>query len=378
MNTPRQPAPRPLGSLKGKWLFLFGLLTFFGVLDCVHDYVAYRGEGHPVSVWVEIVGGLYYWGPCLALVPAVIALVQRYPPSLQRPRWIVLHTLCALLFTYLNVMIQAIPQRLLESQHLPYWARFFWLLKFEFALDFAFYGIVVISVFLLRQYEDLQQKEVHESQLQLALTETRLRAVQAQLNPHFFFNTLQAIGVLAMAGERESVVDVLGRLSSLLRVCFDEHRPQQVTLACEMEFLDGYLGIHQLCFEQRLTIQRQVSREALNASVPTMLLQPLVENAIVHGVAVTPGNGTVRISAARDGATLLIEVADSGPGFQRLGAYRKGVGLSATESRLRLMFDLQHSIEYGRSDLGGASVTIRIPFITAGASASRISRGLAA
>ena len=378
MDNPQRSVPRAPGTLKAKWLFLFGLLTFYAVLDCVHDYVAYRGEGHPVSAWEEVIGGLFYWGPCLALVPVVIALARRYPPSFTRPRWIALHTLCAFLFTYLNVMIQAIPERHLEVYHFHYWGRFFFLLKFEFALNFALYGLVVVSDFLLRQYEDLRQKEVRESQLQLALSETRLRAVEAQLNPHFFFNTLQAIGVLAMAGERDSVLDVLGRLSSLLRVSFDKHRPQQVTLASEMEFVDGYLAIHQLCFEQRLTIQRQLSAEALNAYVPTMLLQPLVENAIEHGVAVTPGNGVVRITAAREDDALLIEVADTGPGFQGLGTYRKGVGLSATESRLRLLFDTHHSIDYGRSDLGGASVRIRIPFLSASTRRQQISQEVAA
>jgi two-component system, LytTR family, sensor kinase len=372
MDTPRESASRALGTPKARWLLLFGLLTFFAILDCVHDYVSYRADGDPVSVWKEVVGGLFYWGPCLALVPVVIALVHRYPLSLSRPRWIVLHTLCAFLFTYLNVMIQAIPQRIPIAPPLHYWGRFFWLLKFEFALDFAFYGIVVISVFLLQQQENLRQKEVRESQLQLALGETRLRAIHAQLNPHFFFNTLQAIGVLAMAGERESVVDVLNRLSKLLRISFDKHRPQQVALACEMEFVDGYLAIHQLCFEQRLTIERRVSAAALNACVPTMLLQPLVENAIVHGIAVKPGNGTLRITADKVADGLLIEVADSGPGFQTLGPCRTGVGLSATESRLKLLFDSHHSIDYGRSDLGGASVRIRIPFLSAGAQTARV------
>ena len=277
-----------------------------------------------------------------------------------------LHALAGVLFAYLNVMIQAIPQRPFLSMQLGYdfWGRFFFLLKFHFALDFALYSIVVASIYLLRQYEELKEREVRASQLEVALGDARLRTIQAGLNPHFFFNTLQAISVMAMGGEREGVVEMISRLSNLLRVSFDKHRPQQVPLAEEMAFVEGYLAIQRLCFGSRLTIENEVRSEVLNAYIPTMLLQPLVENSLVHGIAVKPGKGTIRITGNRSGDDLLIEIADSGPGFQIREPYRSGVGLAASESRLKLIFGSNHSIEYGSSNLGGASVKVRIPFLT--------------
>jgi two-component sensor histidine kinase len=367
MNSPTAAGSRAIGSTRARWLILFSFLAVLAILDCFHDYFAHRGGGSPIGPLDEIKGGILFWGTCLLLVPFVIALANRFPLTLKQPRSVVLHALCALLFTYLNVMIHALA-RWPTDAHLDYWGRVFYLLQFEFALDYAFYGIIVVALYLLRQYEDLKEREVRESQLEVALSETRLRAIEAQLNPHFFFNTLQAIAVLAMDGQREAVVSALGRLSNLLRVSFDKHRPQQVSLAAEMEFLEGYLSIHQLCFEQRLTIQTRISTVALNAQVPTMLLQPLVENAIVHGIAITPGNGLIRIVGERSGGDLILEVADSGPGFQTSPPYRIGVGLSATESRLKVHFGDHHSIDYSRCDLGGASVRIRIPFVAARAS----------
>jgi two-component system, LytTR family, sensor kinase len=170
---------------------------------------------------------------------------------------------------------------------------------------------------------------------------------------------------MAVAGEREGVVETLGRLSALLRASFDRRRPQQVTLAEEMDFVDEYLHIQSLTYGQRLTVHRSIDLETRTALVPTMLLQPLVENAILHGIAVRPGPGTVLITAHRSEHQLVLEVADSGNGFPEGEAYRSGVGLSATESRLNLMFGRAHSIEYGRSNLGGARVVVRIPFCSA-------------
>jgi LytS/YehU family sensor histidine kinase len=129
-----------------------------------------------------------------------------------------------------------------------------------------------------------------------------------------------------------------------------------------MEFLTSYLSIHQLSFGQRLTIHYDVAPETLDASIPAMLLQPLVENAIMHGVAMKPGAGTIHIVTRRRGDMLVLEVADSGCGFPADVQRRNGIGLSATESRLQLLYGDTHNIEYGCSTEGGADVTVTIPF----------------
>lgn len=353
--------PGSNGAATAKWLFLITFLTLFAIVDSIHDYVARRGEGTPIDVVTEIEWGLLYWGPCLALVPATLLLVNRHPLNFESMGSVLFHSVGGLVFTYVHMMIEAIP-KLQFAPSLGYWGRFFSHLKFDFALDYAFYCVIVFSSYLLRQYSDLKEGELRASQLEVGLAETRLRAVQAQLNPHFFFNTLQSISVMALSGERDGVVEMLARLSSLLRVSFDKHRPQRITLAQEMEFLAEYLAILQLSFGSRLSVRNDVAAETLEASVPAMLLQPVVENAIVHGISVKPGQGTVRITSRRQSDRLILEVSDSGPGFRTHVPSGSGVGLSATESRLRLIFGTNQSIEYGHSDLGGANVRISIPF----------------
>jgi hypothetical protein len=347
-------------------LLLFLFLASFAILDSLHDYFSRRGEGNPIPVSVEIEGDLLFWVPCFALVPAVLWMVKRLPMRSHRFLSIMALVLAGLFYTYFHTMIEATQ----PTPYMPpvsYGTRFFYILKFDFALDCSIYCIIVFCGYLLQQYDEIKQRELHASQLEAGLADIRLRAIQAQLNPHFFFNTLQAISVMALTNERDGVVEMLGRLSNLLRVLFDRHRPPQIALAAELEFLDGYLAINQLSLGERLNIRLDIEPETLNAYVPTMLLQPLVENAIVHGISVKPGRGSIRISGRRHENTLCLEVADSGPGFQTTIPTGGGVGLSSTESRLRLLYGDKQSIEYVKSDLGGASVRISIPFASAAA-----------
>jgi anti-sigma regulatory factor (Ser/Thr protein kinase) len=338
-----------------KWVFVYMFLVLFALIDSTHDYVAQRIAGTPISLVKEIDWGFFYWWGTLFVMAAIpITLAEYYPLTFQRKLPLLVHGLTGFAFTYARVLVESIPARM-SPPGLSWGGRFFFQLKYDFALDYAFYCAIVLFVYLMRQYEDA-------TQLEAKLAQARLRAIQAQLNPHFFFNTLQAISMMAIAGEREGVVETLGRLGALLRKSFDNHRPQQVTLAEEIDFVDEYLDIQSLTFGQRLTVRRSIDAQTRAAMVPAMLLQPLVENAIVHGISGRPGPGTIYIAARRSEHQLRLEVGDSGQGFPQGDAYRNGVGLSATESRLQLLFGSAHNIEYGSSDLGGACVVVVIPF----------------
>ncbi len=356
------PAPAGPAPTRVNRLFLLSFLTVFAIVDSTHDYVSRLGEGRPVDAGAEVLGGLLFWGPLLAFTLPVLWLAESRPVDFERPGSLVLHFSGGLIFTYLHVMVQAIPGPPYAPAGLSFWARFFFQLKGDFALDYLFYCVIVGTAYLLHQAADLRENQRRASQLEIGLAETRLRAIQGQLNPHFFFNTLQAISVMALTGERDGVVQMLGRLSALLRVSFDKNRPPQIALADELGFIDSFLSIHTLSFGERLSVERDIEPATLHAAVPTMLLQPLVENAIVHGVAIKPGKGTVRIRSRRVGEHLLIEVDDSGPGFAAPDPGRRGVGLSVTESRLELLYGPRQHIEYGRSELGGAHVSVQIPF----------------
>jgi two-component system LytT family sensor kinase len=360
-SVPSSPKTQLPHAQRAKFLLISSFLAVFAALDTVHNYVGLRGEGVPISVGMTLWWGAAFWLPYFLLVPAAVYLVERYPPDFVRSRSFVIHGVAGLVFAYLHVLMVAI-RPIYSNRSLAYAARAFNHLRFEFTLDYSLYCCIVAGAYLFQRYSTLKEREVRASQLEASVAQTHLRAIQAQLNPHFFFNTLQAISVLALAGERDSVVEMLSRLSNLIRVSFDAHRPQHIALSAEMEFLTGYLSIHQLSFGQRLTIHYDVAPDTLDASVPAMLLQPLVENAIMHGIARKPGAGTIHIATRRRADMLVLEVADSGCGFPTGLPRRKGIGLSATESRLQLLYGGAHNIEYGRSSEGGADVTVTIPF----------------
>jgi two-component system, LytTR family, sensor kinase len=346
---------------RAKSLFFLCFLALLTAFDTIHNYVAHQGDGTPISASVAIQWGIGYWLPYFFLVPAAVFLVERYRLQFDRIRSFFFHGVAGLVFAYTHNAIAAAfdPGRRLD---LPYEGRFFLLLGENFSIDYVFYCSIVVAAYMLQQYGAFKEREIRASQLEAGLAHTHLRVLQAQLNPHFFFNTLQAISALALAGERDSVVEMLSRLSDLIRISFDEHRPQQIPLRAELEFLESYLAMHQLTFGDRLTVHRHIDTGTLEADVPAMMLQPLVENAIMHGIAVKPGSGTIRLEAHRENNTLLLEVADSGSGFGADTPAGNGIGLSATESRLQLLYGDAHSIEYGRAPEGGASVSVRIPF----------------
>jgi sensor histidine kinase YesM len=201
---------------------------------------------------------------------------------------------------------------------------------------------------------------LHYSNMRTSLAEARLAALRAQLNPHFLFNTLNAISTLALKGDQSAVTEMLGRLSGLLRAALDEHT-EEIPLARELEFFDDYVAIQQVRFADRLSVEKRIAPETLDSLVPTMILQPIIENAIKHGLNAQRGVGRVRLRAARENGSLVIEVRDSGPGF-RQSVTRDGIGLANTRARLEQLYGSEYRFEYGSVPEGGASVRITVPF----------------
>jgi hypothetical protein len=197
---------------------------------------------------------------------------------------------------------------------------------------------------------------VHYSNLRRSLAEARLVALRAQLNPHFLFNTLHAISTMSLRGEHKEVAEMLGRLSDLLRAALDG-RSQEVTLRTELDFIDHYMALQRIRFGDRLQFEEAVAPEALDVLVPTMILQPLVENAIKYGVSANRGVGTVSIRATVIGKELILDVQDNGPGFDAAGVL-PGIGLSNTAARLEQLYGNGHRFEFDRSAMGGALVRV--------------------
>ena len=213
------------------------------------------------------------------------------------------------------------------------------------------------------------ERELTAAQLRTRLAEANLQALQRQLHPHFLFNTLNTISVL-MAEDPRAANRTLVQLSDLLRMTLDTNGEQLVPLRQEMEFLQSYLEIVRTRFQDRLTIRVEVEPSVVDALVPTFLLQPLVENALRHGIAPHARHGLVEISARRDEDRLTLDVRDNGGGLRDSGSGlpAHGMGIATTRARLGQIYGPDHRFEIRNDPEGGARVTMVLPFRAGGES----------
>ena len=211
-----------------------------------------------------------------------------------------------------------------------------------------------------------QSQEQKESTLQAHAMahEAQLKMLRYQLNPHFLFNTLNAISTLVLDDKRDTANRMVGSLSSFLRYSLDSDPVQRVTLAQEIEALNLYLGIEQIRFGDRLQVRIEVDAAARDALVPSLILQPIIENSIKHAVAKREEGGHIEVVARRDGNTLDIHMRDDGPGCPDFDARTNhtGVGLANTRERLRVIYAERQQFSITNREPHGADVHIRLPF----------------
>jgi hypothetical protein len=348
---------------------LWGVAVPLALLDGLHWYLRV-----PPVTWPVI---LMHVATCCLLYPSLIALapslISRFPLEVEGwPKRVAIHLLAALTFQYIHFELNHLvllglvrpvflhptsAARLyfpgLPPQHFR-----------EYPIDLLAYWMIVGFFYASRYYFESHDREMAAARLETTLAEARLELLRRQLSPHFLFNTLNTISVLALRGDQTAVANTIQKLSELLRVAIDESNPQLVALAEELRFLDGYLSIQQIRFADQLNIQLDIAPESLRAVVPFMILQPVIENAIEHGMSTNEDTpSTVTIRSAIESGRLRLTVSDTGPGFlRRRGQRRVGIGLANTESRLQQLYGDDHVIDYGGS-ASGASVTMAIPFV---------------
>jgi signal transduction histidine kinase len=209
-------------------------------------------------------------------------------------------------------------------------------------------------------YRQARVREVRSARLEARLMESQLQALQQQLHPHFLFNTLHAISTLVHRDPEKADL-MVERLSDLLRVSLRKVGVQEVELAEELEYLRAYLDIEQIHFGNRLRVEYRIDAAAMDALVPTLILQPLVENAIRHGLEPMTRAGTLTIEAQADGDTLWLRVRDDGAGLPKTWKRREGVGLTNTRSRIDRLYGEEAALTVRENPGGGVLVDIYIP-----------------
>jgi len=226
------------------------------------------------------------------------------------------------------------------------------------------WGALYFAVNYYRVFQDVQKSALKSAAM---AHEAQLKMLRYQLNPHFLFNTLNAISTLVLERETEAANRMVTRLSSFLRYSLDNDPMQKITLEQELAALKLYLDIEKVRFEERLRLELDISEDASAALIPSLLLQPLVENAIKYGIARAEDGGTLKIAARVFAGELLIELSDDGPGVELVGGQipdANGVGLRNTRERLHELYGSEHSFRLSATEPHGLTVRIRIPFET--------------
>jgi two-component system, LytTR family, sensor kinase len=309
------------------------------------------------------------------LTPLIIWAGRRWPLDRPLGRVLALHLSFSLLWAATKLFLEAgfhlgwntlwpYDSALTVSSELTL------LFIFGFHTSVVAYWVVLSIQAAIRNHQRYQEREqailrseLRASQLETQVAQARLGALKAQLQPHFLFNTLNAIVVLVRQQKGRQAEETLARFSDLLRAVLADLDAQEVTLSRELEYLRLYLAIEEVRFSDRLRVQIDVDPELLDAAVPHMALQPVVENAIRHGIGRRASPGVIALRATRVGDSLQIVVQDDGPGFGAEGGVAgSGLGLANTRARLKQLHGEAAELRTTNAEQGGAMVTIVLPF----------------
>jgi two-component system, LytTR family, sensor kinase len=351
------------------WSVVFIAATLLGLFSSLIAWQFTLSQGRQITYWrALLILNTAYWYIWALFTPAIVWLSQHFRFERQGLwRAVAVHLPSVLVFSVSHIAaITGVQWWLARAQgkSLPWWQEVQRSALLNFDWEMMTYWTIVGLSHAVLYYRESRDRALRTSQLETRLVEAQLKALQQQLHPHFLFNTLHAISAL-MHRDVEAADRTLMRLSDLLRLTLEHIGQQEILLQSELDFLAKYLLIEQTRFADRLVVRFDVQPEALDTLVPNLILQPLVENAIKHGVAKKAGPGHIDISARREGDKLRMEVRDDGVGLSEdaLTALQKGIGVSTTRARLQHLFGADYRFEFHRQ-AAGLTVVVAIPWRT--------------
>lgn len=364
------------------WTASFAIWIFISIAATVTIYQMYRMTGEHRQFREIAAMEFCQILSFLPLTPFAFGLALRYP--IQRGNWLkptLIHVSAALVFTLGHVVVRGFtPYGYWDPKHQG-WTYTFWdsyAHSWRFSLSLLnriFLGNVVddvTSAYLpislighaILYYRRLQEKELRATQLEGQLAKTRLQMLKNQMQPHFLFNTLHSISALMLTNVA-AADRMMTSLSDLLRMSLEDNGNQLTTLSREVEFLEVYVDIEKARFEDKLRVFFDIEPESLDAQIPHLLLQPLVENAIRHGVSRCSRAGKIEIIAKHERDHLEVWIRDNGSGFEEPPEelFRQGLGLSVARERLETLYADKQRCEIRNVAAGGVEVYLRMPFI---------------
>jgi signal transduction histidine kinase len=362
------------------WLVSFGVWSLVALAAGGTVYTLYRATHNPMSfasaLGLEFCQILTY----APLTPFVFGFATHYP--IRRDNWLsrsLLYLAAGLVFTVIHVALKsATPYGFWDPEYHGWRSVLWnphthvfgvkWSVFPEQFLTALFDDIagtfipIVLAAHVVSYNRSLREREVRAVQLEGQLAKARLQALKSQLQPHFLFNTMHSISSLMLTDVR-TADRMMTRLGDLLRMSLESAGTQITTFSRELEFVNCYLEIEKLRFAEKLTVTLDISPETLDASVPHLLLQPLVDNAVKHGISRLSTGGDIRIGVKRRADQLDIEISDNGPGFSKKEAIPStGLGLTITRERLESLYGPDHTLELLSLTGGGTMARICIPF----------------
>jgi two-component system LytT family sensor kinase len=354
-----------------RWFWVAAIWTGFGLFDATQTVFVMRAEGMH-HAWAQLfVTLLLSWLPWVLATPLVLRLARQYPPEQWRhfATWGAHLSACAAIGLVYAALGATLEKLLNPWAKVPGPGPFaeLWLDKFYNGLlsYVILYGVILMVSHLLDSRERLALQQAETAHLNEELSKAQLDALRKQIEPHFLFNTLSAVSGLVREKRNDAAVSMIAGLSDFLRRVLGDSGRQQVTLGEELEFAEKYLDIQKVRFAERLEISVNVAEELLLAQVPSLILQPMVENAIKHGIAKRIQGGAIRIAAVRSNGRLTLSVYNDGPslpeGWQKT---QPGIGISNVRTRLQGLYGDGFEWSIRNREPGGVEVSLSLPFVS--------------
>jgi hypothetical protein len=354
-----------------RWFWIAAIWSGIALFDATQTVFVMRAEGMH-HAWAQLfVTLLLSWLPWALATPLVLRLGRQYPPARWRrfSTWGSHLSACATIGLAYAAWTASLEELLNPWAKLPGPDPFanLWLHKFYDGLlsYLILYGVILMVSYLLDSRERLALQQTETAHLNEELSKAQLNALRKQIEPHFLFNTLSAISGLVREKRTDAAVSMIAGLSDFLRRVLEDSGRQQVTLAEELEFAQKYLDIQKVRFAERLKVSVNVPGELFLAQVPSLILQPMVENAIKHGIAKRVQGGAIRIAAFRFNGRLTLSVYNDGPSLPaEWQTTHSGIGISNVRTRLQGLYGDAFEWSMRNREPGGVEVSLSLPFVS--------------
>lgn len=347
---------------------LFAVLSLIAVVVAFqHYYVIDANAKIQFTLDWHIPFNLFYWLCWLIFLPIIYFITVKIKFVRQSLLYsIILYAIIPLLFVFIHQVIASVVISTIlnysDFQTLLYkrMIRNQWVW-----VDLIIYFAIMVGINAGEYQQKSRKNEIKFSKLQAQLAESQLTTLNSQLHPHFLFNTLNTLSTLILKSDNLEARRMLELLKNFLKTTVFENDKQEISLEEELQFINNYLEIEKVRFKDKLDVVEEIDSETLQARIPNFLLQPIIENAIHHGIAAKVADGLIKISTHKDRDKLTITIEDNGPGLKNFAIKKKqnGVGLMITKKRLQHIFGGNQDVALGESVLGGLKVELAIPFI---------------